>query len=493
MAEIILVNIPSADGKKPYDKAFRFSKTMNFGLLSIATYLQSQGITARLLDLCASDREDQLGQVTAVIKCENPSAIGLSCISGFAYPSLMRIAKGIRRLFPDLTIIVGGKDHIGLMPETVLSECDVDIVVRGEGEIATFDVMKAIANGNSIHKIPNISYRYENQLITHTPADQFRKLEGVPSLDYALYPDSSTFPPSIEVSRGCSYSCNFCVSKRERIRKKAVAAIVSDAINISHLYQIDDPSIYFETPMFSFSNAEIGELLELRKNSGVSFNWRTETRVEYLATHSVEQLALAGLRVVDLGLESASPEMLVRMNKTSNPTSYLKSAAEVLKSTYDNGIITKINIMFYIGENRKTLRETIDFLNNMGPYVQSVSAYPFILCPNIRSNQNIMSQIVNHGGSLVEGDGWENRHLSALNPSRDFTYTDLQYIGKLIAKSYQSINTFFEQKRFGYLDPNVSFSTFREKVEGFGIENLPFFLDEIEANSAKSEIMDIVL
>ena len=163
-------------------------------------------------------------------------------------------------------LIVGGKDHVGLIPDIVLSECEADIVVRGEGEIPTFHIMKALANGCSIYNIPNISYREKNQLITHTPSTEYREIDGgfIP-LDYSLYPDYRTFPPSIEVSRGCPYSCNFCVSKRGVIHKKAVSAIVSDAVTISQLYQIDDPNIYFETPMFSFSNAEISELLELRR------------------------------------------------------------------------------------------------------------------------------------------------------------------------------------------------------------------------------------
>ena len=164
----------------------------------------------------------------------------------------------------------------------------------------------------------------------------------------------------------------------------------------------------------------------------------------------------------------------------------------MLKSTFKNRIITKINILFYIGENKKTLFDTIAFLDGIKTYVQSISAYPLILYPNIMNKQNIISDLISHGGSIVTNNGWEERHLLAVNPSSEFTYTSLQHIGKLIAKSYQSINTFFEQRRFGYLDPNISFRTFREKAESFGIENLPFSIDKRDADLAKAEIMDII-
>jgi radical SAM superfamily enzyme YgiQ (UPF0313 family) len=201
---------------------------------------------------------------------------------------------------------------------------------------------------------------------------------------------------------------------------------------------------------------------------------------------------MAGLRVVDLGLESASPEILRRMNKTSNPDSYLNAATRVLKQAFENGIIVKINLLFYIGENRKTLSETIAFLDSNQDYIQSISAYPFILYPSAYDNADIQSLVTQHGGSFVATGEWNARHLIPVNPSGEFSYTELQHIGILFGKSYQSINTFFEQKRFGYHSPGISFSEFKAQSEHFGIERFPFFIDMRESETAKSELMRII-
>lgn len=493
MAQLILINILSGDAKKPYDKAFSFSRTINFGLLSIATYLQSHGISVRLLDLCTYDVEDPWNDILSEIKKENPVAIGLSCISGFSYPRFKDASKLIKNLFPGIKIVAGGKDHIGLMSEVVLLECEgIDILVKGEGEIVTLKILKALINRHSLSQIRNIAYRDDRGLIVETPIEECSILDKIPSLDYTLYPNYSAFPPSIEVSRGCPYSCSFCVSTKTKIRKKPVSEIIKDVKSINRLYKLSEPTIYFETPMFFFSNEEIDILVNLRLKEGLKFTWRTETRVEYLDTHPIDRLAMAGLKVVDLGLESASPELLLRMNKTSNPDTYLNSAVRVLKKAFENGIIIKINLLFYIGENRRTLSETITFLESNREHIQSISAYPLILCPTLCDNPDIHSQIVEHGGSFVKSNEWEQRHLIAVNPSSEFSYENLQYIGRLIGKSYQSIYTFFEQKRFGYLSPSISFSEFKAQVDCFGIERFPFFVAKRESDAAKAELMQII-
>jgi len=492
MAQIVLINIPPDDAKKPYDKAFRFSRVMNFGLLSIATYLHSHGVSVRLLDLFTYDVVDPWKDVLCEIKKESPVAIGLSCISGFSYPPFRHASKLIKSLFPDIKILAGGKDHVGLIARVVLSECEeIDILVKDEGEIVTLEILKALMNQHSLSKIPNIAYRNVRGSIVETHSDANSILDEIPSLDYTLYPDYISFPPSIEVSRGCPYRGSFCGSAKTRIRKKPVVEVIKDVKTINKLYKTSGPTIYFETPMFIFTNAEIDELVNIRRREELEFTWRTETRVEYLDTQSIDKLAMAGLRVVDLGLESASPEILLRMNKTSNPDSYLNAATKVLKEAFENGLIIKINLLFYIGENRKTLSETITFLDSNRDYIRSISAYPFILYPSVRDNPDIQTQLSQHGGSFDTSREWEERHLIAVNPSVEFSYAELQHIGILFGKSYQSINTFFEQKRFGYLSPGISFSEFKAQSEHFGIEKFPFFIDKKQSETAKSELMRI--
>jgi hypothetical protein len=220
------------------------------------------------------------------------------------------------------------------------------------------------------------------------------------------------------------------------------------------------------------------------------FTWRTETRVEYLTPQRVPLLAAAGLRVIDLGLESACPEILLRMGKTRNPVVYLQKAAQGLQAAYEAGILVKLNILFYVGETRETLRTTLAFLEDHLPYVSSVSAYPLLLYPGSSLESGIADDIAQVGGSIVHTASWEQRHLWPVNVSSEWSYEDLQEVGLQFTKAFQTQETFFHKKQYGYFSPAVSEEMFSSAVQHLGREHLPFSLNVDEAAAVRRQLWD---
>lgn len=486
--DLLLVNVPMDLGKKPYDLAFPFIKRLNFGILAIASYMKEQGYSVGIYDpqaLVYADTSNEsyglnessfITNLLTYIYDNKPSYIGLSCISGFSYPNCKEVAFKIREAYPTITIFVGGKDHVGQIANSVLEECpSIDIVVRGEGEITVTALIKYLNNGLSLNELPNLVFRdpLSHEIIS-TPYDSSIRPENLPKLDYSLYPNYRLFPPSLEISRGCPFSCSFCVSAKTQVRKKSIKQIIEEVIYISEIYQDNYIKLYFETPMFLMQDQEIIELAIERERQALNFTWRTETRVDYLSVHRLKRLANAGLRVLDLGLESASPEILRRMNKTQSPVTYLEKAAEILDVAREIGVIVKINILFYIGDNFKTLTETIHFLKKHVSEYHSVSAYPLLLYPGSALGSDIHKEIEKTGGSVIADSTWSERHLFPVNLSMNLTYDVLQELGTLFSKSFQTLQTFYNQKGYGYFSPGTSFDDFQLAARKFGINNLPF-------------------
>ena len=148
-------------------------------------------------------------------------------------------------------------------------------------------------------------------------------LDIIPKLDITMYPNYQIFPALIEVGRGCPFSCDFCSSTKRILKKKPINDIIEEAETIASNYNSDSISIYFEAPILQMADSEIAELIRLRKEHGLNFTWRAETRVEYLIPRRIQALFEAGMRVVDIGLESGSPELLKKMNKTLECAKYL--------------------------------------------------------------------------------------------------------------------------------------------------------------------------
>ena len=110
---VVLVNVPKDEKKKSYDDAFPFCKTLNFGILSIASYLKECGIHPSIFDPQSLSTQEPLEELGNLIQKENPLVIGLSCISGFSYPTFKKYAIYLKTKFPNIPIIGGGQNHIG--------------------------------------------------------------------------------------------------------------------------------------------------------------------------------------------------------------------------------------------------------------------------------------------------------------------------------------------------------------------------------------------
>lgn len=490
--DIILVNIPVDGTKKPYDDTFPFSRTINFGLLAIASYLADKNYQVSVFDPQVARTQNPVDELLSHIWRENPTVIGLSCISGFGYTSFKRIASAVRKGFPEIPIIAGGQSHVSALAETMLEECPaVDIVVKGEGEQIALELLRSVRSKTGFSHIPNIVYRDPSGMLVKTPEDDSANLNTIPKLKHSLYPDFRRFPPTVEVSRGCPYTCKFCTSGGTRLRHKPVSDIIAEVESIVSVYRSKLISIYFQAPVFLLKNSQLVELARLRAERDLNFTWRAQTRVEYLLPDRIKLLVDAGMRVVDVGLESGSPELLVKMNKTRNPSQYLKTASSALLIAHEQGLLAKLNLLFYVGESVQTLRQTLHFLDSNSRNVDSLSAYPLFLYPG-SYRQDIMEDISKSGGSLIKTPEWTNRHLSPVNPSHDFTYNELQDVGIMLGKSYQTMRTFYINKSHGYFCPGTTYRDFKECVRSHGVDRLPFSLNKKEMQQARQELTKLL-
>ena len=125
------------------------------------------------------------------------------------------LARQLKRLYPDVTIIFGGHSVPG--DSSFLDKYEfIDCLMHNEGEETFAMLLKALENGEDLSEIPNLSYRGENGNITtreYHPADisdyPSPYTEGI--FDHFLkeYPDVE-FHATLETNRGCPYTCSYC-------------------------------------------------------------------------------------------------------------------------------------------------------------------------------------------------------------------------------------------------------------------------------------------
>ena len=472
----------------PYFSAFPFRRTLNFGLLALATYLKDCGREVEIVDpqLDPSRFDDQY--ITHLVAAASPKLIGLSCISGYSYPACLRMAESIRGVVPEALIVVGGQDHVGRIPENVLRECQaIDVVVSGEGENTIEALIRSVDGGIALGQIPNIAYRDRCSGRTIVTEKDSKTAELPPrELCHQLYPGYHLYPPSIELSRGCPHRCEFCSSARSRVDKRPVEDVVHEAAELCRLHDNSRLRIYFEAPLLTLNNTDLRKLAQLRNAIPQKFTWRTEVRVDSLSPEYLRACKDAGAAIFDLGLESAAPKILRAMRKTTRPNQYLSSASQSLKSAHAVGLMTKVNVLFYLGESQETLCETFDFLCAHARFITSLSAYPVLAYPGSSLSENLDARLAEVGGRRATGDRWKAMHLTPVDPSAELTWPAMQHLGILFGKAFQTLEEYFEQKMYGYFSPQTTLENFRDGVKCYGLHHLPFSLCQKEMLSWRS-------
>ncbi len=152
----------------------------------------------------------------ALCKTESPFLVGFSCYMWNVEYNLV-LAEEIKKKYPDTVIVFGGPhvpDDVSFLKEYGY----IDILIHGEGEIAFYEILKALKNNGNFEEIFNISFR-ENGEYIKTPHRQICDLCELPSpysegffdsiINSKEY-DGIQFDAIIETNRGCPYRCAYC-------------------------------------------------------------------------------------------------------------------------------------------------------------------------------------------------------------------------------------------------------------------------------------------
>jgi radical SAM superfamily enzyme YgiQ (UPF0313 family) len=83
--------------------------------------------------------------------------------------------------------------------------------------------------------------------------------------------------------------------------------------------------------------------------------WRTEVRADNFDIKYFKKLYDVGLRIIDIGIDSASKQIIEIMRKSTKAEQYLNKAGSMLKAAKQAGVFTKINFLIHPGDTVSTL------------------------------------------------------------------------------------------------------------------------------------------
>lgn len=305
---------------------------------------------------------------------------GINMHSPGTFGAVRVLAKYLKDEHPDIPIVAGGAFATS-MPDYVLDNSDIDIIVRGEGEKIILNLVERIVECE-ISKTLGISYRKNGQNIHTKNEFIIEDLDELPFPARHLLPESyvkhtglvhhsgGNAATTLFLSRGCPYSCNFCDKGvwGRKYRVRSVDNVIEEIKLVQHQYGINHFRIVDDNLMVNmiWFNGLLDELIPL------NIQWSCLARADDINVSVLTKMKDAGCTEIFFGTESGSEKMLKLMNKKMS----VWANARAFDMCREVGIKSCAYIMFgFPGEDKETVEDTIRFLSIAKPDKSSVKTF----------------------------------------------------------------------------------------------------------------------
>jgi anaerobic magnesium-protoporphyrin IX monomethyl ester cyclase len=336
-------------------------------LISLGTILRQEGKEVEVLDLLSTRYStDKIDRRLARFQ---PDLIGVTSVT-MNFPLAVQTLQYCKGKAPEATTVMGGPHVTFTDEETLRKYPGVDIIVRGEGEDTTRELIQALEKGESLERVRGLTFR-QNGKVQRTEDRPF-----IPDLDVLPIPDRTLFPisrylamrvpVSVLSSRGCPMDCSFCVGYRMTGRKGRFRNPykVVDEIEAAHLLGFEEVCI--DDDLFTRKRGHVYTICDEILRRGLIMNMYIFARVDTVDEPLLKKLREAGCRMICFGLESGNQKVLDLAGKRATPEK-ARHAVDLCKEV---GISPLGSFILGLpGETRQTMEETISFAQSLGiPY-----------------------------------------------------------------------------------------------------------------------------
>jgi len=321
-----------------------------------------------------------------------PAVVGISAQSP-TFASTQLVAKLAKEINKRVIVIVGGP-HSSAVGSEVLNCPDIDISVSGEGENTIVEILHAIDNRVDLDDIPGVSYRQSGRNVRTRPRQHISDLDSLPFpnriarevlKDYDRYPQNAF--KYIFATRGCPYSCIFCGSRSVWSRKVRFRSPENVVEEINRLQDKGLRSIHFDDDTFGIRKEYIRDICNALIKGCPRLKWSCELHAGLVDEESISLMKEAGCYLIQLGVETASNEILRQIGKNIT----FEEALMACRIVKRHGI--RLEAFFMVGfpqETEDTMRDTMAAMKKIeaDQIVYSIfTPYPgteaFELCKNM--------------------------------------------------------------------------------------------------------------
>ena len=353
--------------------------------------------------------EDVHKELEAKISHFDPDVIFWSAISSHIHSEgeYVNIQNGYDLLknikIPKKTILITGGLQATSAPNFILEKMNkIQFLIRGETELALNEIANCIDNKKDFFNLNGLVYKENDSIKINPPQKILESLNILAPYDYSIF-DEQVFLKKYngkvyrgvdyELSRGCIYSCAYCVETiiqkyygfeeksnktgaiknfKSYLRHKSADLVFSEIKNLHDHYGIQ----IFRCQDTNFLTIDRNTLEELSiriEESNLDIKLYIETRPEGINPKSIELLKKLKVDGIGMGIEASSEIFRQESLKRFADQNKIINAFKLLR---ENRIKrTAYNIIGMPSQDEESIRETIAFNKLLMPDNISVHYY----------------------------------------------------------------------------------------------------------------------
>jgi magnesium-protoporphyrin IX monomethyl ester (oxidative) cyclase len=386
MVRVLLINPYMEIDAKDYTYA---TAHPILGLAYIAAFLEKQGYQPRILD-CLASRPDKIQVVGSRVRIGlddediknyvrefDPDVVGITCSYTAHAAEAHNVARLVEEVDSNVCTVFGGA-HASGDPEEVMKDGNIDLVVRGEGEITFWEIVRRLETGKDLYETPGTVVRIKDKVKYNKDRPFIEDLDSLPfparhimPMDIYLKDQEQKFPYNMRTpfttmisSRGCPYNCVYCDIKAiwGRLWRPRSAQNVVDEIE----YLVDSygvREIHFLDDNISVDKKRLEEICKEIINRNLDIKWTAPNGIAIWCLNEklLRLMKRSGCYRLTFGLESGDEETLEFIGNPGKIQAY-RTANNLIKFADKIGLWTIGT--FIIGfpfEKKNQIENTISY------------------------------------------------------------------------------------------------------------------------------------
>ena len=286
----------------------------NLAVYSLRKYAEQY---AEHITLCEYTINNYTDDILMDLYKQKPDFLAVSCYI-WNIDMVKEVLREIKKVLPDLTVWVGGPEVSYEVEHFLKKNPYVDGVMIGEGEQTFLEVLEHYVDGTkSLSDICGIAYRKEEQICFTAPRMPM-DLSDIPF----PYDDLDVFANKIiyyESSRGCPFSCSYCLSSIEKGVRLRNMELVKKELQLFLDKKI--PQVKFIDRTFNCNHKHAMEIWNYihEHDNGIT-NFHFEISADLLTEEELELLnrMRVGLVQLEIGVQSTNEKTIHAIHRTMN-------------------------------------------------------------------------------------------------------------------------------------------------------------------------------